>query len=184
MRAAARSSSAQVYKVILAVRGRPRAGGRVRWLPRRARAILGGMKALRVVALGLSMLVGCNNVEVKRPKRSGETIRYRLLLRENRVSPSEASRCFAACQPAPTPNKYVDCLSACPGFEKTPGEYCSNTEVPPVAACLTVRRIPVTKEPPPGLVVLAVVGQVALAVGATSLCSLSNSNCGLYPPPR
>lgn len=147
------------------------------------------MQALRVVALslvslGLVSLVGCNNVEVKRPRRSGETIRYRLLLRENRVSPSEASRCFAACQSARTPNKYVDCLTECPGFEATPGEYCSNTEVPPVAACLTVRKIPVTKEPPTGLVVLAVVGQMALVVGAASLCSISNSNCGLYPPPR
>lgn len=142
------------------------------------------MQALRVVALGLSVLVGCNNVEVKRPKRSGETIRYRLKLRENAVSPREASRCFAACQSANSPNKYVDCLKECPGFESTPGEYCSNTEVPPVAACLTVRKIPVTKEPPTGLIVLAIVGQMALVVGATSLCSISNSNCGRFPPPR
>jgi hypothetical protein len=142
------------------------------------------MQGLRVVALGLVVLVGCNDVKVKRPQRSGETIRYRLLLRENRVSPSEASRCFAACQSAATPKSYVDCLTQCPGFESTPGEYCSNTEVPPVAACLTVRQIPATREPPAGLVVLAVVGQMALVVGAASLCSLSNSNCGLYPPPR
>lgn len=142
------------------------------------------MQALRVVALGLVVLVGCNNVEVKRPKRSGETVRYRLKLRENAVSPAEASRCFAACQSLSDPKKYVDCLSECPGFETTPGEYCSNTEVPPVAACLTVRQIPVTKEVPPGLVVLAIVGQMALVVGAASLCSISNSNCGLYPPPR
>lgn len=146
--------------------------------------MLGPMQALRVVALGLAVLVGCNNVEVKRPKRSGDTIRYRLKLRENSVSPPEASRCFAACQSQNSPKKYVDCLSECPGFEKTPGEYCSASEVPPVAACLTVRQIPVTKEVPTGLVVLAIVGQMALVVGAVSLCSISNSNCGMYPPPR
>jgi hypothetical protein len=146
--------------------------------------MLGFMQALRVVALGLVMLVGCNNGEVKRPKRSGSTIRYRLLLRENPVSPPEASRCFAACQSATTPGKYVECLTECPGFEATPGEYCSKTEVPPVAACLTVTKIPVTQEPPTGLIVLAVVGQMALVVGAVSLCSISSSSCGYYPPPR
>jgi hypothetical protein len=140
------------------------------------------MQAVRVVALGLVALMGCNNVEVKRPKRTGETIRYRLKLRENPVSPSEASRCFSACQPAPTPTKYVECLRECPGFEATPDEYCSNTDVPPVAACLTVRKIPATQEPPPGMVVLAIVGTMALVVGAASLCSLSNSNCGMFPP--
>jgi hypothetical protein len=71
----------------------------------------------------------------------------------------------------------------CPGFDITPNEYCSNTEVPPVAACLTVRRIPMTKEPDPGLVVLAVVGSFLLVVGAASLCGSSRSQCGYgyYP---
>jgi hypothetical protein len=142
------------------------------------------MQAVRAVALCMVILVGCNSGQVKHPKRLGETIRYRLLLRDNPVSPADAAHCFAACQSARAPNQYVDCLSQCPGFETTPGEYCSNTEVPPVAACLTVRKIPAKSEPPPGLVVLAVIGEVALVVGAASLCKASSSRCNLYPPPQ
>lgn len=134
------------------------------------------------------LLVGvasCNNAPAKVPKRDPNTVRYRLLLRDNAVSPQEASHCFAACQSSATPKAYVECLSKCPGFEMTPGEYCSKTEVPPVAACLTVRRIPVTKEPPPGLVVLAIIGSWALAISAVSLCNVSSSQCGLpLPPPQ
>lgn len=127
----------------------------------------------------LCLLLGCNSVPAKAPKRDGNTIRYRLLLRDNPVSPGDASRCYGACQSAATPKDYVECLSACPGFETTPGEYCSRTEVPPVAACLTVRKIPAAKEVPPGLVVLAVVGQFALVVGAVALCNASSSQCGI-----
>jgi hypothetical protein len=129
-------------------------------------------------------LMGCSSVPAKPPKRPGETIRYRLLLRENPVSPREASLCYSACQAQSTPKKYVECLSACPGFETTPGEYCSKSEVPPVAACLTVRKIPATREPPPGLIVLAIIGEVALVIGAASLCSISSSQCGLVVPPQ
>jgi hypothetical protein len=121
-------------------------------------------------------------VPAKPPKRP-DTVRYRLLLRENPVSPQEASHCFAECQSTTTPKAYIECLSQCPGFETTDGEYCSNTEVPPVAACLTVRKIPVGKETPPGMIVLAVIGQVALVVGAASLCSISSSQCGMQLPP-
>lgn len=131
----------------------------------------------------LALVLGCNNTTVKAPKKQGETIRYRLLLRENPVSPSEAMHCFSGCQSAATPNAYVDCLSKCPGFETTPDEYCSKSEVPPVAACLTVHKIPAKTEPPPGLVVLAVVGEVALVVGAASLCSISSTQCGMAMPP-
>lgn len=141
------------------------------------------MKAIRVVGLSLALLVGCNSVTAKHPKRP-DTVRYRLLLRENPVSSSEASRCFSACQSTTTPNAYIDCLSACPGFETTPGEYCSKTEVPPVAACLTATKIPAKSEPPPGAVVLAIIGGVALVVGAGALCSISSSQCGRWPPPR
>ncbi len=142
------------------------------------------MQARRVLAWVAVALVGCNSVPPKPPKREGETIRYRLLLRENPVSPREASLCYSDCQPETSPKKYVECLQKCPGFEMTPGEYCSKTEVPPVAACLTVRQIPAKSEPPPGLVVLAVIGQVALVVGAVSLCSLSSSQCGAVVPPQ
>jgi hypothetical protein len=130
----------------------------------------------------VGLLVGCNGVPAKPPKRP-DTVRYRLLLRENPVNPREASHCFAQCQSTTTPKAYVECLSQCPGFETTDGEYCSKTEVPPVAACLTVRKVPAGKETPPGMIVLAVIGQVALVVGAASLCSISSSQCGMQLPP-
>jgi len=141
-----------------------------------------------VIARGLAVLImalhGCNAPAKAPSKRGGETIRYRLLLRDNPLSPRDAAHCYAGCQSSETPKAYVECLSQCPGFEATPGEYCSNTEVPPVAACLTVRKIPATRELPPGLVVLAVVGEVALVVGAASLCAASSSQCGLQIPPK
>jgi hypothetical protein len=144
------------------------------------------MLQARASALCLALLVACNSPQAQHPKRMGDTIRYRLLLRNNPVSPGDASRCFAECQPAATPKQYVECLELCPGFEKTPGEYCSNTDIPPEAACLTVRKIPAKTEPPPGLVVLAIIGEVALVVGAASLCNISNTQCGwqAVPPPR
>jgi hypothetical protein len=131
----------------------------------------------------IGLFVGCNSAPARAPKRD-DTIRYRLLLRENPVSPQEASHCYSECQSAKTPKTYVECLSACPGFETTDGEYCSKSEVPPVAACLTVRKIPIAKETPPGLVVLAIVGQFALVVGAASLCNISSSQCARFPPPQ
>ncbi|HKY36301.1 MAG TPA: hypothetical protein VJN18_10205 [Polyangiaceae bacterium] len=137
-----------------------------------------------LAALLMLGLVSCN-APPKTPKRDGNTVRYRLLLRENPLSPRDASHCYAQCQSVSTPQRYVECLSECPGFEMTPGEYCSKSEVPPVAACLTVRRIPATKEPPPGLVILAVVGAWALAITAVSLCNSSSSQCGMpLPPPQ
>jgi hypothetical protein len=147
--------------------------------------MLAGMRFRRLGYVAVAALVACNNVKVKAPKKTGETVRYRLLLRENPVSPHDAMHCFSGCQNAPTPNAYVDCLSQCPGFETTPDEYCSNTEIPPVAACLTVHKIPAKSEPPPGMVVLAIIGEVALVVGAATLCSISSTQCGMgLPPPR
>jgi hypothetical protein len=114
-----------------------------------------------------------------------DVIRYRLPLRNNSVSSRDAARCFAECQPAATPRQYVECLELCPGFEKTPGAYCESTDVPPEAACFTVRKVPAKVEPPPGLVVLGVIAGVALVVGAASLCNISSTQCGLQmPPPR
>jgi hypothetical protein len=112
-----------------------------------------------------------------------DTVRYRLLLRDNPVDPGEAFRCHGHCQTEGSPQGYLECLEKCPGFDITPNEYCSKYEVPPVAACLTVRRIPKTQEPDPGLVVLAVVGSFLLVVGAASLCNSSRSQCGYgrYP---
>jgi len=143
------------------------------------RAMLAPMRMARAVAVVLCGLCACNNPKPAHPKRLGETIRYRLLLRNNPVSSADAAHCFSACQSAGTPNEYIDCLSACPGFETTPGEYCSSTEVPPEAACLTVTKLPAKAEVPPGLVVLAIVGGYVLAAGATSLCRLSSTHCGV-----
>lgn len=143
------------------------------------------MRVRQVVALCLVALVACNHVPAKQAHHDPDTIRYRLLLRENPVSSSDAAHCFVSCQSTRTPQAYVECLSACPGFEKTPGEYCSSDEVPPVAACLTVRRVKIKNEPPAGLIVLAVIGEIALVVGAASLCNVS-TQCGInqFPPPK
>ena len=130
-------------------------------------------------------VMGCNSAPPKHPASQSNTVRYRLMLRNNPVSSSDAAHCFVACQSADTPNAYVDCLAACPGFEKTDGQACEKTDVPPEAACLTVHKISAKKEPPPGVVVLAIVGEIALVVAATSLCNVSSSQCGIaLPPPR
>jgi hypothetical protein len=126
------------------------------------------MRMSQGLALLVALLMGCSGGKAKHPQRMNDTIRYRLPLRDNPVSSREASRCFAECQPAPTPKQYIECLELCPGFEKTPGE------------------VPIKNEPPPGLVVLAVVGQVALVVGAVSLCNVSSTHCRIqnFPPPK
>ena len=152
---------------------------------------LGRSRLQARVALGMALCLvplGCHaqNPAAGYHRPDPDTIRYRLLLRENPVDPGEAFRCYGACQPEPTPRGYLDCLAACPGFEITPQEYCSPSEVPPVAACFTVRKIPAKTEPPVGLVVLAVVGSFLLVIGAESLCASSKSQCGnaTIPPPH
>ena len=108
-----------------------------------------------------------------------DVVRYRLLLRGNPVNPGDAFRCYGGCQAESTPNDYLACLKECPGFDTTPGEVCAKTEVPPVAACLVVRKVrKADKEVDPGLVVLEVAGIFALVVTAASLCASSNSQCG------
>jgi hypothetical protein len=111
--------------------------------------------------------------------------RYRLPLRYNAVDPGQAFRCYGQCQSEKTPTGYLECLSHCPGFEVTQGVRCASTEVPPVAACFTVRQIPAQSEPDPGWVVLAVIANVALIVTLASVCASSSSQCGYgyaYPP--
>jgi hypothetical protein len=141
------------------------------------------MRSSQGLVLLVGLMFGCNNATVKHPQKTSNVIRYRLLLRNNPVSSRDASRCFAECQPAPTPKQYIQCLQLCTGFEETPGEVCSNTDKPPEAACFNVRKVPAKTEPSPGMVVLAVVGEVALVVGAASLCSVSSSQCGWPLPP-
>jgi hypothetical protein len=111
--------------------------------------------------------------------------RYRLPLRYNAVDPGQAFRCYGQCQSEPSPTGYLQCLSRCPGFEITEGRRCADNEVPPLAACFTVRQIPKQAEPSPGWVVLAVIANVALIVTLASVCASSSSQCGYgyyYPP--
>jgi len=148
--------------------------------------MLGAMRSRQGLALLVLLLFGCNNATVKHPQKTSNAIRYRLLLRNNPVSSRDASRCFAECQPASTPKQYIQCLQLCPGFEETPGETCSNTDKPPEAVCFNVRKVPAKTEPSAGMIVLAVVGEVALVVGAISVCKLSSTQCNLqnFPPPK
>jgi hypothetical protein len=117
-----------------------------------------------------------------------DAVRYRLPLRDNPVDKHEASLCYGECQRETTPSDYLSCLAECPGFEVTAGETCSKNDVPPVAACLVVRKMKQTTEPDQtGLVVLGVVGSFVLVVTAASLCASSSSTqCGYYEvaPPR
>lgn len=138
----------------------------------------------------LVVAVACGGRGVNSPSTTGlhvspDAIRYRLKLRHNPVDPGGAFRCFGACQEVTDTKHYVECLSECPGFEKTPGMECAPSETPPEAACITVRKVPKSTEPDPGLVVLAVVGQVLLVVGAASVCraSTTGSGCGAQLPP-
>lgn len=111
--------------------------------------------------------------------------RYRLPLRYNPVDPGRAFRCYGQCQAQGTPAGYMQCLSECPGFEVTQGVRCAAEEVPPIAACFTVRQMPAQSEPSPGWVVLAIIANVALVVTLASVCASSASQCGYgyyYPP--
>ncbi len=148
----------------------------------------------RVTALLLVLALGCSRAGAshkpnapagRRTGLPGEVMSYRLLLRDNPVDPGEAFRCYGHCQDRASPKAYVDCLSACPGFEVDQGVACDEHDVPPAAACLTVHKIP-AKEVDAGLVVLAVVGSYALVVGVASVCAMSHSQCGndTYPPPH
>jgi hypothetical protein len=111
--------------------------------------------------------------------------RYRLLLRNNPVDAGAAFRCYGQCQSQQSPVGYLQCLGECPGFDVTRGVRCSDTEVPPIAACFTIRQIPKQSEPSAGWVVLAVIADVALIVTLASVCASSSSQCGYgyYSPP-
>jgi hypothetical protein len=137
--------------------------------------------------LGLAGVLACSGSS-KPPAaaaRESGVVRYRLELRNNHVSPRDAFRCYGGCQSAASPEAYLECLATCPGFEVTPGVRCSKEEIPPVAACLTIRKIPRQEPIPAGVVVLGTVGAFLLVVGAASLCAASSSQCGYVsmPPP-
>jgi len=149
----------------------------------------------RFIAL-LSALVACLGCGGSPPSpaasaathRAAETqvTRLRLLLSQNPVDPGAALRCHADCQRHQTPDGYVECLSACPGFERTPGVACAPNEVPPLAACFTARPAPLGSEPRAGSVVVAVIGDVPLTVGVSAVCASQTEPCsyagaGLVP---
>ena len=140
------------------------------------------MRCSRWVALVLAGALSCQSTPPRAPHRAlpdqDRVARYRLLLRHNPVSPHEAFRCYTACQSETTPVGYVECLGRCPGFEITPGVSCARYEVPPVAACLTVRKIPKQSEPPPGMVILATIGVFVLIIAAPAICASPGAQCG------
>lgn len=152
--------------------------------PRRGAAFL---------SLLLAVCLGCSSAAPKAGTASDlddpNAARYRLQLRENPVDPGQAFRCYGQCQSQDGPKGYLQCLTECPGFEITPGVRCASDEVPPIAACFTVRQIPRQSEPDPGWVVLAVIANVALIVTLASVCASSQSQCGYgystypYGPP-
>jgi hypothetical protein len=135
--------------------------------------------------LGALLLIGCfacssaaSHVQTASDLEDPNAARYRLLLRENPVDPGQAFRCYGQCQVQSSPEGYLQCIAACPGFEITQGMRCSDHDVPPISACFTVRQIPKQSEPAPGWVVLAVLANVALIVTLASVCASSSSQCG------
>lgn len=144
-------------------------------------------RALAVVLISSSLaLGGCRTRPRPRwqealplPDPHANGTRYRLPLRDNPVDSGEAFRCYGACQAQATPRDYVACLSSCPGFERTPNEYCRKEEVPPIAACFTVHKVSAKPPPDQSLIVIDIVGAFLLVIGAQSLCTASESQCGL-----
>lgn len=106
-----------------------------------------------------------------------EVTRYRLLLAGNPVDPGGALRCYSDCQSRETPEAYIECLAGCPGFEQTPGVECAPSEVPPAAACFTARPVQGGSEPQRGSVVIAVIGDVPVAVGLAAVCASQTEPC-------
>lgn len=146
-----------------------------------------------LVALIVAVCVACAGAG-SRPESASDlsdadAARYRLQLRHNPVDPGQAFRCYGQCQSQEAPQGYLKCLMECPGFDITPGVRCAADEVPPIAACFTVRQVPRQSEPSPGWVVLAVIANVALIVTLASVCASSPSQCGYgyapypYTPP-
>lgn len=135
---------------------------------------------MRKYALMVILSLACSSTSQQSRSSTqydSEVARYRLLLRRNTVDPGQAFRCYGGCQSQKTPGGYLGCLAQCPAFEVTEGVACAPSEVPPIAACITARRVPQEKdELSSAFIVLAVIANIALIVGATSVCS-SSPNC-------
>ena len=149
-----------------------------------ARRIGGSLLACHLVA-SAGCSAGQSTAASADDLRDPGAARYRLPLRYNPVDPGSAFRCYGQCQSERSPVSYMQCLAECPGFEVTRGVRCADDEVPPIAACFTVRQVPAQSEPSPGWVVLAIIANVALVVTLASVCASSQSQCGYgyyYPP--
>jgi hypothetical protein len=142
--------------------------------------------AVRALAVFLGSLVACNSPPKTAAGSSGEdpdAVRYRLRLHDNEVDPAGAFRCYGECQSAPSPERYLACLSQCPGFEVTQGVTCARTEVPPETVCLTGRKLRPKEQVSAAEVVVATIAGIAIVVAAASLCASSSSQCGYYRVP-
>lgn len=142
--------------------------------------------AARSLAVILGSLVACNSPPKSAASAGGDdpdAVRYRLQLHGNAVDPAAAFRCYGECQSAQTPERYLACLSECPGFEVTQGVTCSRTEVPPETVCLTGRKLRPKEQVSAAEVVVATIAGIAIVVAAASLCASSSSQCGYYRVP-
>jgi hypothetical protein len=151
-----------------------------RWSAARPVKIAGG-RLPACLSLLLALCLACSGGAAGKSAddiSDPDAARYRLPLRHNAVDPGSAFRCYGQCQSQPSPVGYLQCLGQCPGFEITEGVRCADGDVPPVAACFTVRKVPRQSEPSKGWVVLAVLANVALVVGLASVCASSSSQCG------
>jgi hypothetical protein len=115
---------------------------------------------------------------------NASVLRYRLPLRGNPVDVGGALRCYTDCQPKTSPEKYLECLEACPGFETQPGIACAPDEVPPIAACFTARKVSLSSEPRQGAIVIGTMGGFAWVVALASVCASSSTQCHAVVPDR
>lgn len=154
--------------------------------PGLASRALAGLVALSLILGGVSGCGGSGSDASSAQQFDPNVARYRLLLRENPVDPGQAFRCYGGCQSQTKPDGYLRCLTECPAFEVTEGIACEPYEVPPIAACITARKLPRKDELSPAYVVVAVLANVALIVALGAACTASTS-CGnayyYYPGP-
>ena len=134
-----------------------------------------------LLALSLACAGSAKSKAKKRSKYDPNVARYRLLLRANPVDPGEAFRCHGGCQELTAPDEYLGCLTKCPAFEVTQGYACAPVDVPPVAACITARRLNSKDEIPPGFAVIGVIANIALIAALVSV-SAPNSNGYYFVP--
>ncbi len=111
------------------------------------------------------------------PPVRGAQVRYRLALNGESEHPAEALRCYSGCRRAATEEIYLACLRDCPGFEATAGASCGPDDGIPRSVCLEQRPPGQKSEPDPGVIVAAVILNVALIFSLASVCSANNVRC-------